>query len=404
MTSDGQVAFSWRRIALPAYGPSLVGSIGSGAVGPLLALVARDLGASVPVAALIVALPIISELVVAMPVGALIDRVGERTALTLGGLLEAVIGVIGWSAGSLGTLVVTAVLLGPANAVFIVARQSFLAQVVPIHQRARAMSTLGGVSRIGWFVGPLLAAPLIAAHGAKASFLVLLGAGLAAAALTWWSMDLLDLVPGATEGGPSSVPVSVTIRRHARILLTVGIGVLVIGLARSARLTVVPLWSEHIGLSASQVSLLFSLSYGLEMLLFFPAGWVMDRFGRVWVAVPVAVVLGVALLVLPLTTALAGVTVAVLAMGLANGMGSGIVMTIGADVAPADGRAAFLGVWRWISLIGTNSAALVVAAVTAAVGLASASVVVGALAVLGGGWLLHWVPRYDPRRARGIPD
>jgi MFS family permease len=400
MTTDGEVAFRWRPIVLPAYGPSLIGSIGTGAVSPLLALVARDLGASVPVAALLVAVPIIAELLVALPVGVLIDRAGERLALTLGGALEAIIGILGWSAGSLWMLVVAAVLIGPTSAVFVVARQSFLAQVVPVDQRARAMSSLGGVARIGWFIGPLLAAPLIATHGAKASFLVLAGAGVAAAALTWWSMDLPDLVPGATTGNPVPVPVSQTVRRHLRIFLTVGIGVLIIGLARSARLTVVPLWSEHVGLSASQVSLLFSLSYGLEMLLFFPAGWVMDRFGRVWVAVPVAVVLGAALLLLPLATTLTGVAVAALAMGLANGMGSGIVMTLGADLAPADGRAAFLGVWRWLSLIGTNSAALIVAGIAAAVGLGAASVVVGALSLLGGGWLWRWVPAHDPRRQR----
>lgn len=400
MTTDGEVAFRWRPIVLPAYGPSLIGSIGTGAVSPLLALVARDLGASVPVAALLVAVPIIAELLVALPVGVLIDRAGERLALTLGGALEAIIGILGWSAGSLWMLVVAAVLIGPTSAVFVVARQSFLAQVVPVDQRARAMSSLGGVARIGWFIGPLLAAPLIATHGAKASFLVLAGAGVAAAALTWWSMDLPDLVPGATTGNPVPVPVSQTVRRHLRIFLTVGIGVLIIGLARSARLTVVPLWSEHVGLSASQVSLLFSLSYSLEMLLFFPAGWVMDRFGRVWVAVPVAVVLGAALLLLPLATTLTGVAVAALAMGLANGMGSGIVMTLGADLAPADGRAAFLGVWRWLSLIGTNSAALIVAGIAAAVGLGAASVVVGALSLLGGGWLWRWVPAHDPRRQR----
>jgi MFS family permease len=92
--------------------------------------------------------------------------------------------------------------------------------------------------------------------------------------------------------------------------------------------------------------------------------------------------------------------VAALAMGLANGMGSGIVMTLGADLAPADGRAAFLGVWRWLSLIGTNSAALIVAGIAAAVGLGAASVVVGALSLLGGGWLWRWVPAHDPRRQR----
>ena len=85
--ADGAV--SWRRIAVPAYGPSLVGSIGHGAVAPVLALAARDLGASVSVAALFVALAALAEFVCSVPVGlfdylpnATIDRwVKERVLL-----------------------------------------------------------------------------------------------------------------------------------------------------------------------------------------------------------------------------------------------------------------------------------------------------------------------------------
>lgn len=399
-----QPGFSHRRIAVPAYGPSLVGSIGTGAINPVLALAARDLGASVSVAALIVALPVVGEFLVALPVGQLVDRLGERLVLTVGALLEAVIAVIGFLAGSVWVLGLAAVLLGPTSAVFILARQSFMAQVVPIDQRARALSTLGGVTRIGWFAGPLLAAPLIDVLGPGGAFVVLGLAGVLAAALTWFTMDLPELVGLAAATRPAVLPLRVTVRRHARVFLTIGLGVSVIGLARAARVVVVPLWCEHIGLSATQVSLLFGATYGLEMLLFYPAGWVMDRFGRAWVAVPVAVVLGIAMLALPLTATLPQVTVAVVAMAVANGMSSGLVMTIGADLAPSEGRAAFLGVWRWLSLVGVNGASLIVAVVAAGPGLGVASVVVGAIALVGGGWLARWVPTHDPRRARGIPD
>ena len=44
-------AFRFRDIALVAYGPTVVNSIGHGAIAPLIALHARDLGASVPTAA-----------------------------------------------------------------------------------------------------------------------------------------------------------------------------------------------------------------------------------------------------------------------------------------------------------------------------------------------------------------
>ena len=76
------------------------------------------------------------------------------------------------------------------------------------------------------------------------------------------------------------------------MLLTVGLGVLAIGLARSSRVVVVPLWAEHVGLDAAQTSLVFAAAAFVEVVLFYPAGTVMDRHGRVWVAVPVTLLLG----------------------------------------------------------------------------------------------------------------
>ncbi|MEK8227717.1 hypothetical protein NKG05_18850 [Oerskovia sp. M15] len=38
--------------------------------------------------------------------------------------------------------------------------------------------------------------------------------------------------------------------------------------------------------------MIFGLSGAVDMLLFYPAGKIMDRMGRLWVAVPCMVVLG----------------------------------------------------------------------------------------------------------------
>jgi hypothetical protein len=56
MTTTRPASFSLRSIAVPAFGPALLFSVGEGVILPVVALSARDLGASVAVAALTVTL------------------------------------------------------------------------------------------------------------------------------------------------------------------------------------------------------------------------------------------------------------------------------------------------------------------------------------------------------------
>ena len=389
--------FSLRRIAVPAFGPSAIWSIGAGAVLPVVALSARGLGASVGLAALFVGITTVSEFAAAVPAGVLVERIGERRALVLAGLADAAACALALFAPSLWVLALAVLLLGPSGSVFLLARQSYLTAAAPVHLRARAMSTLGGVTRVGLFVGPLLGAPVVARWGPQGAFGVAVVAGVLAASLAWRTPDL-GSHHAESGAGVSRVPVRQVVARHRRVLLTVGLGVLAIGLARSSRVVVVPLWAEHIGLDAAQTSLVFAAAALVEVVLFWPAGTVMDRHGRVWVAVPVSVLMGAGLLCLPLTTSLLGVAALALLMGVGNGLGSGIVMTLGADAAPEAGRAPFLGVWRLLSLVGHNGASVVVAAVAAVASIGVASVTVGLLTLAGGAWLARWLPEYDPRR------
>ena len=88
---------------------------------------------------------------------------------------------------------------------------------------------------------------------------------------------------------------------HAKIFLTVGLGALLVAAVRASRQAVIPLWAESIGLDAATTSLIYGLAGGIDMLVFYPAGKVMDRKGRAWVAVPSMLIMGVALLLTPFT-------------------------------------------------------------------------------------------------------
>jgi MFS family permease len=196
----------------------------------------------------------------------------------------------------------------------------------------------------------------------------------------------------------SRASVSSVLRAHRHTLLTLGTGVLVIAGARACRTSVLPLYAESIGISAADTALVFGIAGAVDMLLFYPAGVVMDRWGRAWIAVPTVVVLGAGMMALPLTHSMLPLTAVAMVMAFGNGIGSGIVMTLGADASPPDARAQFLGGWRLFADLGGAAGPLLVGAITLVAPLAAAIVAVGALSVAGGGWLAYWVPRFDPQR------
>jgi MFS family permease len=320
--------------------------------------------------------------------------------------VDAVVAVAALVAPSLAVLMAAVFMMGFTSSTFGVARQAYLVDAVPVVMRARAMSTLGGVNRIGLFIGPFIGAPIIATWGPRAGFAVAVVAGLAAAALVWFGPDLTaahearQREQAGQEAAQEAVPRSTAgvLWDHRRVYLTLGLGILIIGGARSARVVLVPLWAAHVGLSASTTAIIFGMVGGVEMLLFYPAGSIMDRFGRIWVAVPCVVLLGVGLAMLPLTHAAGAVLAVALVAAVGNGLGSGIVMTLGADTAPERGRSQFLGGWRFVSVVGGSGAPALIGLVTAQAGLAAACVVVGGIALAGTGWLGYWVPRYAPTR------
>lgn len=188
------------------------------------------------------------------------------------------------------------------------------------------------------------------------------------------------------------------VRAHRRVLTTLGIGVLAVAATRSARNAIVPLWAEAIGLDAASTSLVFGISGAADMLLFYPAGWAMDRFGRVHVAVPSMLVLGLGMALIPFAGSFGGLVLVATVLGVGNGIGSGILMTLGADASPVQGRAQFLGGWRLMGDLGWAAGPALVSALSVAVSLGGAAVILGALAWVGAGWLGFWVPRYDPTR------
>ncbi|WP_246056549.1 MFS transporter [Nocardioides eburneiflavus] len=397
MTSGTEQEFRFRDIWLVAYGPSIVSAIGHGAIMPVLALRARDLGADVSTAAAIVALTGVGMLLASLPAGALVARVGERRALVAAGFVDAVAMAFAALTDSVLGLAVGVLLSGVCWTLFLIARQGFMIDAVPITHRARAMSLLGGSYRVGVLIGPLIGAGLISLTDLTSVFW--LGAAMSVlASLLAATMPDLGEEKRAAARASGHLGVWTVIASHRRLLATLGTAVVILGMSRSLRLSLLPLWAEHVGLSASTTSLIFAGAAALDVAFMWPGGWLMDTRGRMVVAVPVVLSMAVACLLLPLATTAVSVSLVMALIACGNGLGSGIVMTLGADAAPDEGRPQFLGAWRLCGDIGNTGGPLLVGAIAATAPLATACLVVGVLGLAGAGWVGLWTHRVDAAR------
>ena len=296
--------FRLRSVAIAAFAPATLFGLAEGAMLPVIVASSLDRGASTAMAAFIVALLGIGSLVTNIPSGILATRIGERRAMlvaaavTIAGLLLCIVN-LGSGAWSLALYGLGVLLVGGASSVYNLARQSYLTEMVPPHMRARALSTLGGTMRIGIFVGPFLGAGATALWGLSGAYFVALAAIVAAGVIVHGVPDL-ELGEGHRRAAAQVTTMSV-IRDRWRMFLTLGTGVLLLTAIRQARQSVIPLWVSHIGLSATDASIIYGIAGAVDALTFYPAGKVMDVHGRRAVAVPSVLIMAVSCMLMPLT-------------------------------------------------------------------------------------------------------
>ncbi len=426
------------RFAPMIYGPTVLFGLGEGAVIPLIPVVATGLGADLATSGLIASALVIGQLCGNIPAGWLVVRIGERLTMAFAGTL-ALIGVLGLVfSPSLGLLSASVFIIGMCAAAFGLARHSFMTTKVPLSFRARALALLGGSFRFGMFAGPFIAALLLGLTGTAASaawcfavclvacvLLVLLGpdpersienetarssnehrtaTALQQPADTGEAVTGSIRLPGDEPTGTTglrSEGVFRTMARHRRVLARLGVAAASLAAVRSARQVVLPLWGLSLGMEAHTISLVVGVAGAIDFALFYASGQVMDRFGRLWAALPSMLLMGAGFAVLALTHDLPDATMwfAMLAavIGVGNGLSSGILMTLGADVAPQHDPAPFLSSWRTLNDAGGAAAPVIFSALAAVSTLSIATGAMGVIALLGAIGFWRWVPMFVRR-------
>lgn len=401
------------------YLPTVLFSLGEGAVLPLIPVIAANMGADVASAALVASALVIGQLCGNLPAGWAVARIGERMTMVLAGVLS-MLAVVGMAVAPILAAFAAAVfVLGFCAAAFGLARHAFMTTRVPIAFRARALSLLGGSFRLGVFIGPFVTAALLQIFGDEsASIWFFLGCLIVMVVLVIFGPDPEKTIapiassPALAEDSGEAVTGSIptvervgifrTMRDHRGVLGRLGLAAASLSAVRSARQVVLPLWGVSLGLDAQTIALVVGVSGAIDFALFYASGQVMDRFGRLWAAMPAMVLMGAGFVVLSFThdgdAAVLWFGMLAAVLGVGNGLSSGILLTLGADVAPKSDPAAFLGSWRTLTDAGGAVAPLLISGVTAIASLSLATGVIGVVGLLGAVGFIRWIPRFSPRR------
>ena len=383
------------------YLPNLVITTGQGAMVPVLVYAAKQVHATPAEAVVVVALNSLGTMVFDLPSGRLTARFGERRSAEMAAAM-LVAGLAGCMlARSFLVLAAFVALQAGGWALWSLVRLVHLSRVAPPEARGRALSLFGGVIRAGNVIGPFVFVLVATRSDARVGFAVYLVSVVVGVA---WLLAARDRSDHAGEKGRAQRvrPVQILVD-HRRSFATAGLGAFAISLLRGSRTAIVPLWAAHIGLDASSAAEIYALSSVVDLALFYPAGVMSDRYGRRAVVLPCIVLLSVGHLLVPLSHEFLTLFLAAFVLGVGNGFGSGIVMTLGADLTPAEGRASFLAVWRLVSDGGTSAGPLVDSAIVALGAIALVGPVVGVLGLAAAVVVARWLEEPAPGRLQAAP-
>lgn len=392
-------------LLIPVYVPTFLLAFAQGMLVPTLPLYAQSFGVSFSLVSLAVAAAGIGTLAADVPAGMLLERFGRRPIMLVGTVGLALCTLSVALVPVFPALVALRLLAGVGTAMWNISRLAYLTDATSVAERGRALSTFGGVSRIGTFGGPAVGGVLATAFGLGTPFIAAAGIESAAALLALVFIQetrTLGNLPQRRAGHMRWRLVGGLVRRHARDLSTAGLAQIFAQMIRAGRQIIIPLYGTSVlGLPVAAVGTIISVSAAIDMSLFLPAGVIMDRLGRKYASVPSFLVLGLGMGLVPLAADFTGLLIATSVMGVGNGLGSGSMMTLGADLAPREATGEFLGVWRLIGDLGGTGGPLVVGGIADALGLAYAAIVLAGAGVVAAATLAAFVQEtLQPKVAR----
>jgi MFS family permease len=385
---SGRAASVYRRLLWPIYAPTLLSSVSLSALLVLLPLYVLETGGSAAFAALLIGVRGIGMLLFDLPIGILLARLGDKPVLLAGLVALTASALLFGLSDNTWAMLAAAILSGVGFTAWMIGRQSYITDSSQAGERGRAIAVMAGTMRVGGVIGPAVGALVAQSFGFRTAFIGLALISCCAAVLVVVYTD--DVRPAKQAAVTHLARISAIVSGNRRVLASGGLASVGLQLMRSGRVLLIPLFGHFLGLNVGAVGLIVSLSAVLDAALFYPVGTVMDRYGRKWTGVPCMLLSALSLALLPATQGYYSLLAVSLLAGFANGLGTGLLLTLGSDLAPAAARGEFLGIWRLIGDIGHAGGPLMIGGLIELASLAAAATTVAGLGLIGAG-VLYWL-------------
>ena len=336
--------------------------MGQGVIAPVLPLFAKDFGVSAAVVVATVGVFGIGRLLANIPGGFLSQKFGRRLVMGCGLVLAAVGSAMMGFSYSIPELVAWRFIAGVGGALFTTGSFAYLADISTPENRGKFMSLQQGSLLIGVNLGPILGG-FVAEHLGYRWAFYMTGILIGVSAI-WTLSKLPDYKPAnaSVKASPqetakpqrsSDLHVALGLLTNPTFLM-VNIFTMVVFFTRTGSLqSMVPLKAEgELGMSPSQLGLLFSASMAVNMLFVLPVGSLTDRIGRKAVILP-----GIILSFISLAMFALGSSVWMFFLAaIVYGMGIGIVGPAPAayvgDMVPKGKSGLTMGIYRSFGDLG----------------------------------------------------
>ncbi|MBT4490787.1 MAG: MFS transporter [Rhodospirillaceae bacterium] len=347
-----------RRVLLAMCGLITINQLGFGSVIPVLPLYAQSFGVPASAIGMAVAIYGLARFFVAMPSGHLSDRLGRRPTLAIGGVISAAGSF--WCAAATGypEFIVARFISGAGAGIILTTGQVVLADISTPERRGRIISIYQGCFLFAVGIGPLPGG-LLATHFGLATPFQAYGTASLLAALVAWSMvkETKDLgLSSSGHGGGQAF----SYMRQVRLLMgqvgfvLVSIVSLTNAITRTGGLfTIIPVFvSMRLGLSVAEIGFGMALGTVAGVFAAYPAGVLVDRFGRKSVIVPATLITGASMLLFMVAPDFLWFVISCTIWGISASVGGSAPAAYAADSAPPGMNAAAMSTFRMVGDLG----------------------------------------------------